>query len=649
MCGIFGILATPGQRLSRVPELAAQLCSDLRHRGPDDFGWAAFSAQGQLLGTEREHTRLGEQGAALLLGQTRLSIIDLTIAGHQPMFSEDGRYALVYNGELYNYCELRAELEQQGSRFCGNSDTEVLLQALIRWGTSCLGRLTGMFAFALYDAVEQSLFLARDCFGVKPLFWRHEEGVFSFASEVPAMLLFPGARRKASAVAAYNYLALGRYDRGGETFFQDIHRLPPACCMTVNVRTGAVSAPEAYWRPDLSVRSPLSFKAAAAHLRELFLDSVRLHLRADVPLGVALSGGIDSSAVACAVRHLQPETELHTFSFLAKGSPLSEEYWADLVVKRTNAIRHTVEVAPCELARDFTALIRGQGEPFGSTSIYAQHRVFRLVRECGIKVTLDGQGADELLAGYFGYPGQRLASLLLQGKPKAAWNFLRAKAQWPGSSLGSTLRRSIGEFTPVWLLPMALRLAGRTPAPDWLDMDALKQAGARFSVQDERRSKFSACQDRVRQILAYQLTWEGLQHLLRHGDRNSMAFSVESRVPFLTREMADFCLSLPEEYLIDMNGRTKSVFREAMRGIVPDEILDRRDKIGFETPESDWLSALAPWVEEALASGYHVPYFRSDKARGEWREILAGKRRFDGRAWRWLNYAEWARQFQVEM
>lgn len=647
MCGIFGILTTPDTPLADVPTLAADLCANLEHRGPDDFGWAAFSPQGQLLGTEREHARLGDQVPTLLVGQTRLAIIDLSPAGHQPMFSEDGRYALTYNGEIYNYCELRAELEQRGTRFHGNTDTEVLLQAWIHWGKACLTRLTGMFAFALYDAVEQSLFLARDFFGIKPLYWRTASGNFSFASEVPAMLRFPGAKRKLSAQSVYNYLVFTKYDRGGSTFFHDIQQLPPACCMMVNVRTGAVSEPERYWKPDLTIRTALTFNEAAQRLREMFLDSVHLHLRSDVPLGVALSGGIDSSAVVCAVRHLRPEAELHTFSFLAKDSPVSEEYWANLVARQTHAVRHTVEVDPHELVQDIGDMIRRQGEPFGSTSIYAQYRVFRLARENGVKVTLDGQGADELLAGYWGYPGQRTASLLMRGNLVGAWKFLRAKASWPGSPTGETLRRAVREMIPDWLIPFALRVAGRNPTPQWLDLSAFRQAGTLFTPLDERFRLYPGCRDRVRQILAYQLTWEGLQMLLRHGDRNAMAFSIESRVPFLSREMAEFCLSLPEEYLIDMKGRSKSVFREAMRGIVPDEILDRRDKIGFATPEQEWLATLSPWVEEILNSDSEIPYLKLDVAKTEWRDILEGKKRFDWRVWRWLNYISWAQQFRV--
>jgi asparagine synthase (glutamine-hydrolysing) len=644
MCGIFGLTSISSTGIADTPDLAQKLQTALRHRGPDDSGWAAFAPDGRLLGTERDHAALGEYPATLLLGQTRLSIIDLSPAGHQPMFSPDGRHALVYNGEIYNYRELRAELENDGVIFRSRSDTEVLLHALIRWGAACLPRLTGMFAFALYDAEERTLLLARDCFGIKPLFYHYAFGSLAFASELPALTAFPEVRPHLAAQQAYNYLCFGKYDKGGETFFSNTAQIPPGHLLRCDIAGNAPPVLEQYWKPDLDKRSSLSFADAAARLRELFLDSVRLHLRADVPVGVALSGGIDSSATACAVRRLQPDAELHAFSFIAAGSSLSEERWAALAAAHAGAVRHTVEVEPHELVRDLDALCLAQGEPFGSTSIYAQYRVFRLVRESGIKVTLDGQGADELLAGYFGYPGQRAASLLLRGDLPGALRFMRAKSAWPGITMRDIARLTVREFTPPCLLPLALALVGHDPRPRWLDIARMREENVAFTVQDDSSVRFPS-KDRVRRTLAGLLTWEGLPQLLRHGDRNAMAFSVESRVPFLTRETAEFCLSLPEDYLIDMNGRTKSVFREAMRGIVPDAILDRRDKIGFETPERAWLDALAPWVKETLGASRDIPWLMMDEVRKEWRAVREGRKRFDRRIWRMLNYIRWTQLF----
>ena len=657
MCGIFGWVPASGQQeltsSQTVSAVAAKLFAALAHRGPDDRGWLAFDAAGAVVGADSPQARnlplqdSPERPISLLLGHTRLSIIDLSQAGHQPFQSPDGRYTLVYNGEIYNYLELRAELEGLGCVFKSRADSEVLLYALIHWGAACLVRFTGMFAFAFYDAKENTLLCARDFFGIKPFYYHVNKGSFAFASELPALLEFPGVSRQLAPQQVYNYLCFSKYDSGSATFLRDVRQLAPGHFMRVSLNNPGSARQECYWKPDLARRSKLSFSAAAEELRALFLDSVRLHLRSDVPLGVALSGGIDSSAVACAVRHLEPEADLHTFSFIAKNSPVSEEHWANLAATHIHAIRHTVEVAPEELARDIDAMLRYLGEPFGSTSIYAQYRVFQLAREQGIKVTLDGQGADELLAGYFGYPGQRMGTLLSQGKIGQAMRFASAWSRWPGRSQKLLWRNTAREFIPRALIPLGCKVAGTNPHPAWLDVGTLREAGVAFTVQDERHDKYPG-RDRVRQTLAYQLTHEGLPQLLRHGDRNAMAFSIESRVPFLTRELAEFCLALPEEYLIDMHGRTKSVFREAMRGIVPDEILDRRDKIGFATPERDWLTALSPWVEGVLSSAEAIPYFNTDNARKEWAAIGRGQKRFDWRVWRWLNYVRWAELFAVQ-
>lgn len=646
MCGIFGWIPSPAYQRHDARATAQALCTALKHRGPDDRGFAVFPAD-RACPPRTEKDRPADAPFRLLLGQTRLSILDLSPAGHQPMRTADGRFTLVYNGEVYNYLELRAELEAEGVAFRSGTDSEVALHALARWGEAALPRFTGMFALALHDAADDTLLLARDCFGIKPLYWTQGEYGFCFASELPALLQFPGVPCRADAHAAYQFLCYGQYDCGPRTFVQGVSHLPGGHLLKISPADQASTPqPRCWWRPDISRTSSLSFADAAARLRELFLHSVRLHLRSDVPLGVALSGGIDSSSTTCAVRRLEPDMELHTFSFIARGSDVSEERWANLVAQKTGAVRHIVEVDPSELARDVDPMIRALGEPFGSTSIYAQYRVFQLARQSGITVTLDGQGADELLAGYAGYPGERMATLLRTGHWGAAARFFAAATRWPGRSKSYVFQQTVRQFTPDWLTPLALRCVGRSAAPAWLDMEALRAEGVRALRDDTRTEQFPSPL-RLRQTLAYQLTWCGLPQLLRHGDRNAMAFSIESRVPFLTRELAEFCLSLPEEYLSDMNGRSKSVFREAMRGIVPDEVLDRRDKIGFATPERAWMEHLSGWVDEVLGGSARIPYLRPDAARNEWRAIREERKPYSARVWRWLCYARWAQLFSI--
>ena len=316
-------------------------------------------------------------------------------------------------------------------------------------------------------------------------------------------------------------------------------------------------------------------------------------MRSDVPLGAALSGGINTSAVVCAMRAVEPDMPIHTFSHVAASASLSEERWIDMINTRTGAISHKVKPMAKTFARDLDSLILSQGEPFGSTSIYAQYRVFQLAKERGVTVVLEGQGADELLAGYWGYPGQRILSLMEEGRFVAANSFARNWAKWPGRTYSRAwmyfghLQMSDG------ILRFARRRLGRSFAPEWLKMDMLKDLGVELRESRQELTKTG----RARRVVE-RLIWEAqsrvLPGLLRHGDRNAMHLSIEGRVPFLTIPLAELLFSLPEHYLIGNNGETKSVFRHAMRGIVPDPILDRRDKIGFATPERDWLMQIAP-------------------------------------------------------
>lgn len=630
--------------------VADSFFASLALRGPDDRGYAVFNRQGRLSADEKRRFIDDESGDALLLGQTRLSIIDLSPAGHQPMSSADGRYTLVYNGEVYNYLELRRELEACGLTFHSRTDSEVVLKALINWGPDSLLRFTGMFAFALYDAVEQSLFCARDFFGIKPFYWTAAGPTgFAFASELPALFNIPGARRRLDWQNAYRFLAHGLVDDGDRTLLHDFHQLPPAHWMRVNVRTGQVEEISRYWQVPLPTPQKISFDEAAEELRAIFLESVRLHLRSDLPLGVALSGGIDSSAITCAVRHLEPDMPLHSFTYAAIDSPdISEEKWAELVVKDSKAIAHKALVRPQELVDDLDLLITRLGEPFGSTSIYAQHRVFRLAREKGIAVTLEGQGADEMLAGYFGYPEYRMQTLLGKKQWLTALGVVYSARRWPDRDAKAMRKQFLKAYLPPAIWGRLRGLFREQPGPDysWLNAEACTERGIDLDIDWSTGIYHSP--DKVRQMLAHQLTWSGLPNLLRHGDRNAMSYSIESRVPFCSKKMAEFCLSLPENFLIADNGTSKAVFRKAMRGIVPDALLDRRDKIGFATPERKWFGTLAPWVEENLQSASSSQLMHGPVVMQIWREVLNKSRRFDRRIWRWVNYLRWKEIFAIE-
>ncbi|HEX8173588.1 MAG TPA: asparagine synthase (glutamine-hydrolyzing) [Pyrinomonadaceae bacterium] len=655
MCGIFGIHYTNGQRVdSAALESGSRL---LRHRGPDDEGYLLADTR-----TGRTRACIGRETISeldepqisgnvdgsfnLALGFRRLSILDLSPAGHQPMSSADGDYWIIFNGEIYNYIELKAELERDGHSFRTGTDTEVALAAYQRWGVDCLQRFIGMWAFALWDGREKRLFLARDPFGIKPLYYVENGERFAFASEIKVLLDCFGVSREANPDRAYDYLRFGITDYGTQTAFAEIRQLPAAHFLLLSPGDkGAPARLERYWQVELDRNIDLSFDEAAAKLRELFLESIGLHLRSDVAIGTALSGGIDSSAIVAAMRHLEPGLEIHTFSYTADDPAVSEERWVDLVVADSGAVAHKVRPTSAELTADIDKLIGTQDEPFGSTSIYAQYRVFRLAHEAGVKVMLDGQGADELLAGYPFYLTARVASLLRKGRLIEANRLIKRVENLPQMKGINLMASAGGALLPTGLRRLVRHATQNGAVPSWLNENWFAQRGV------EPRQPFKSRSQKILQEQLHDtLVESSLPMLLRYEDRNSMAHSIESRVPFLTRSLVEFIYALPEEYLIAPDGTSKSIFREAMRGIVSEAILERRDKIGFATPERSWLGSLKPWVEEVFASdaARSMPVLNLSHVRREWAEILEGKRSFDFRVWRWLNLIRWTEQFKVE-
>lgn len=638
MCGIAGMVAqTPGHDALQRVERVAQM---LHHRGPDDGGYLQFSRDGMR--TSRDWQV--REGTHTVLVHRRLSILDLSDSGWQPMKTPDSRYAIAFNGEIYNFIELRAELERLGHRFFSHSDTEVVLAAFAQWGPSAFSRFTGMFALALLDVQRGTLTLARDPFGIKPLYYAFGDGALFFASELPALLEFARIPRDVDPERLYRFLRYGVTDEGTGTLLSGVRQLPAAHFATIALDAVAQPAPIAYWQPDTRTDDDISFSEAAGTLRDKFLNSVALHLRSDVPVGTALSGGIDSSAIVAAIRAVQPDARIHAFSYVAAGTEFDEERWIDMAGRHAGAQVHKVRTSPEQLRGDLDALTAAQGEPFGSTSIYAQYRVFEAAKQAGIKVMLDGQGADELFGGYRQYLGTRLAALLRQGRIPQAWRFLRAASRLPGVSASYIAQKAFEHLLPQALQEPARRLVGREMMPSWMNQMWFSRAGVaaqRLAVADGSQL--------LKAMLLQDLRATNLPGLLRYEDRNSMAFSIESRVPFLTTDLADFVLRLPERFFIANDGTTKYIFREAMRGLVPDAILDRRDKIGFATPEAQWLRSLDGWARDILdgEAAAAIPALDAARTKQLWDATLSGKRPFDFQLWRILNLISWSERLQV--
>lgn len=657
MCGILGLCLFERKPLN--VENFHKSASVLRHRGPDDEGYLFMDPSKQQItlckGADSapylelpDITDCYESLFSLALGFRRLSILDLSISGHQPMSSKDDKYWIIFNGEIYNYVELRQELKMLGHQFTSTSDTEVLLAGYCQWGSGLLNKLIGMFAFAILDLNKRTLFLARDFFGIKPLYYIRKDNRLAFASEAKALLEIEHVERIVDATAAYLYLRHGLTDHDESSLWRDIRKLPPAHFWEIPLEAEHMTQPQRYWCLDAHKHSNISFADAAAQLRDMFLRNVRLHLRSDVPVGAALSGGIDSSAIVSAMRQIQgSDLDLHTFTYLADDPNLSEEKWAVLAGRHASAQIHKTIFSAEDLADDIDSLIYALDEPFGSTSIYAQHCVFRLAHQNRIKVMLDGQGADELLGGYVTYFSGSLLSHFARGSLAQGVFFLRKV--WDRLEDGGTrtLLRTGSMLMPESFRRVGQRLVGADLFPAWMNASWYEEKDVEprtIMSMTEINNKYA-----LRSLLFQTFTTTSLPMLLRYEDHNSMAHSIESRVPFLTPEIVSFIFSLPEEYIINHNGVTKSVFRQAMRGIVPDPILDRQDKIGFETPERHLLTTLAPWVETIFNSPDlpEFPLLNIQQVKMDYEEIQAGRKRFDARCWRWINFIRWAEIFRV--
>lgn len=637
MCGIGGVLSSTAFDSANV---GAAMMNRLTHRGPDDYGVLQWR-RGHAPHVSRLFDR--EYYANLTLVHRRLSILDLSTRGWQPMISPTRQKFLVYNGEIYNYLELKTELTSLGYHFSSQTDTEVLLRAYEAWGMRCLRRLEGMFAFALVDLSTDTLVLARDQFGIKPLYYHCDGDRLAFASEMGALLTAIDGQRRANLRAVYDYMRFGLVGHRPETFFEDVLELPAAHYVQVSLRTPGVAHPVRYWDVPRETID-ISLADAVREVKERFLINVERHLRSDRRVGAAVSGGIDSSSIVMCMRHIGgTDLDLHGVTFIAGDERLSEERWVDMVGDSSRATVHKVRPNPHELVNDLPRLARSQGEPFVSTSIYAQYRVFEEASRRGLTVMLDGQGADELFAGYLPFVGYRVQSLVRSGEPFRALRLMNRATLLSGRWKTYWWAHLLWGFVPPGTQRMTRTLLDSRSAPRWLDLAWFRNHGVPVARPSEIQYA-GGLGDVLRQAIAA----VSLPALLRYEDRNSMAHSVESRVPFLTPSFVEFVSSLPEAYLVGDDATTKRVLRLAMKGLVPTTILQRRDKIGFQTPEAGWIRQISDWVDTELSAGRFRAFPGLD-GNGMTRHWAAVKNteRLSPAIWRWISLAAWKDEFDV--
>lgn len=575
MCGIAGILGAAPQeslpgRLRAMTDLAT-------HRGPDDVGLALFG-EGRALWQSGGSAPAGEAGGWTAgLGHRRLSIIDLSPAGHQPMGDPSGRYWLVYNGEVYNYLELRQELEREGRTFRSRTDSEVILQAFIAWGPAGLRRFNGMWALAIYDREDGKLFCARDRFGIKPFCYVCQGGRFAFASEIKQLLALPWVKAEVNRDRMADFFLWGLETHTDETAFRGIRTLPGAHYveMTPEDISQNRCEPKRYWEPAQS--EVLPEREAITAFRDLLSDSVRLRLRSDVPVGVTLSGGLDSSSVVClAGGHRRREgagTPLDAFNVEFEGAGYSERTFAEAAARQADARMVVLRPSQADLARDWEKFVWHMEEPFGSLSYFSNFQIYRLIREHGIPVVLSGQGGDELLLGYERYRTYDAIFKLRALQPWAALREMLSARRHANMPLAAQIASGL-YFSLPWLRAVRRRrLAGPWLQPGFFREYAQTTGHLIGTMRHRNRHDLQSSE-----LFRYQLP-----HLLRHDDRVSMAHSVETRLPFLDYRLLELVMGQPTDLLF-RGGWSKYILRQAMEGILPAEIRDRTDKMGYETP-----------------------------------------------------------------
>jgi asparagine synthase (glutamine-hydrolysing) len=617
MCGISVLISVDG---TPVPDEEIRKMTDLvKHRGPDGSGYYT--------------------GPGFAMGHRRLAIIDLSDLGRQPMQYID-RHVITFNGEIYNYVELKKELSGFGYVFRTHTDTEVICAAYDKWGDDCLNHFNGMWAFAIYDIQRRRFFCARDRFGVKPFYFAKIGGKYAFASEIKQFTAIKGWRASLNKTRAYDFLIKGLFDHTNETLFETVYQLPGGFSLVYELSSNSCTVNKWYdltRRVSDSVIEGITLDDAKNHVKKLLFDSVMLRLRADVRVGSCLSGGMDSSSIVCIANQIlrtsgAQENQQTVSSCFKEHASYDEQHYINMVVEKTGVGSYRIFPSVEDLIHVFDRLTWHQDEPFTTTSMFAQWSVFEEARKQGIIVMLDGQGADETLAGYDGYFNVFFTSLLKKFRlgllAREWWLSVRNHALQLPESVRYLLRSGADAFFRhyrVWNVPEWLTLPS---AADGIAIDSRSENVFELSIDQVSRSN--------------------LPMLLKYEDRNSMAHSVESRVPFLDYRLVEHLISLPDTYKIH-GGKRKFVLREAMRGTVPDPILDRNDKKGFVTPEPIWVRQNSRWflnkIRESVESTNGLV---NVKAVHMLEQIIQGKRPFEFTPWRLISFGRWMNVFSVK-
>ncbi len=610
-----------------------------KHRGPD--GSKVSTAVGKSF---RDCDTDQDVISTCVMGHSRLTILDLSEASNQPFTSLDGRYSLVFNGEIYNYIELREELTRLGVTFSSSGDTEVLLNVLINWGVDGISKLRGMFAFAFVDLEDEIVLLARDRYGIKPLHVFTDHSNLYFASEIKQFTELPTWNPTVDEEVALQFLLYGVTDHGPKTMFAGVERVLPGHFMRVKFN-GIHSTLQRAWYSEPDIEELESYKQACDSYLDAFLDSITVHLRSDVAIGSCLSGGLDSSAIVGVANSLLTNNQFHTFTATSELESINEEKYVNSVVEFNSCIPHFVQPTCRGLLDELELLTWHQDEPFGGTSIFAQWCVFKLAHDSGIKVLLDGQGADEQLAGYNSFLHTYLSSLLRKLK---LVSFIREFRELTTSRRITTV--GFVQFMFYQLFPEKfVRTIGRRlgiasqNGNGWINPAVVN----RNLVTDPFKHHGKVPKD-VKSLSRQMIEFSNLPMLLRFEDRNSMAHGIESRVPFVDPKVMHVTSQISDDYLID-GVYTKSVLRDGLSNYLPDAVRLRKDKIGFQTAEEVWMRNNPEEFKSLVRDSVErCKTFFTDQTISACHDVVDGRVPYSPLAWRVISFGEWTKVFKVK-
>lgn len=636
----------------------------ISHRGPDDEGYVLFenSFINILGGADTpENIYLAKlpynpkvkinnlDGNYFLgFGHRRLSILDLSEFGHQPMSYDNNRYWITFNGEVYNYLEIKEELIQLGYQFITETDTEVILASYKKWGAECQNKFNGMWAFGIYDTLEKSIFISRDRFGIKPLYyWFSPNNDLHFGSEIKQFTQVEGWKAVMNSQRVHDYLFYALTDHTNETFFNGVFSVPPGSFAQFKIENFSRKLDFTKWyKPKLN-NFRGNYKDACNEFEILFKKAVSLNTRADVKVGTALSGGLDSSAVVCVINNILSEqnksTLQETFSSCSNNPLFDEKKWIDFVTSKTNVKSNIIYPDANEIFSETEKIIWHLDEPYQSQSAFLGFNIFRQAKINDVKVLLNGQGADEYLSGYEEFNLFRKLVLL----KKFRWKKLVHELKNDNNlSIFQFIKYSLFQSLPIFIKNKSHYFNETYKLLDCLVNKTnfkYKKINPIFYIQLKANSL--PC------ISHNQLLINPLQKYLRWEDRNSMAHSVEARVPFLDHNLVEFASQLPVDFLDELN-YNKKILRDSLKDILPNEIKNRPDKKGFITPEEDWFkNTHFEQFKNLLLENlkYSKGIFNENEVVQFFDQVRLGEIQFDYTYWRIISICIWMKSFQIEL